>query len=892
MSNNRGVPIRNFPLSFLLVAPFLLQIFVVVSLTGWISLQNGQKAVNDLASQLRNEVTARIEQKLTDHLRIAPLVNQINSDAIRLGTLNLNQRALIQQQLATQLRQFNQLSGITLATETPNYAGIVYNEQGQRVLSLWNLAEAGVTDSVLDATGKILSQEVDLNYDHRRRPWYQAAVKAGRSIWQSPYVTINPRRLVISADQPFYDNQGRLLGVADVELSLSNINDFLSEIHIGKSGQTFILERNGELVATSTQQQPFQINPKTQEPERLLATQSTDRLVSQTAEFLTRRFQSLDRISSIQQLDFELAGERMYLQVMPFHDKQGLDWLVVVTVPESDFMETINANTQTTIYLCLGALVIATLVGLWTSQRLIRPILGVISAADALSKGRWNQHLPQSQFGELALLAGAFNHMAEQLQMSFRALHHNAYHDALTGLLNQTAFRLRLRDAIARRDYHLSHSDPSGQELSSNILSNSSLGDYYFAVLFLDLDYFKLVNDSLGHLVGDQLLVAVAKRLQTSVSEHQIESGENAIARFGGDEFVILLDPIQDITDATQLADQISHELQRPFEIDGNEVFISTSIGIVTSTNGGAQPESFLRNADIALYRAKANGKASYELFDAVMHRQAVERLQLETDLRRAIEQQELVVYYQPVIEIHSCQIVGFEALLRWQHPTRGWISPAEFIPIAEETGLIVRLGEWVLHQACAQMQLWQQQFASCESMAVSVNLSSRQFFQADFLTSLEQALCQTGLSPQSLKLEITEGIFMSSGDVARSKLRRIKQSGVQLSIDDFGTGYSSLSYLHRFPIDTLKIDRSFIQQLQPTQDNLEIVEAIVGLAHKLGMTTVAEGVETSSQFHQLQQIGCERVQGFLFSRPVEASQMTTILTAGVTLELCNSAKC
>jgi EAL domain-containing protein (putative c-di-GMP-specific phosphodiesterase class I) len=274
------------------------------------------------------------------------------------------------------------------------------------------------------------------------------------------------------------------------------------------------------------------------------------------------------------------------------------------------------------------------------------------------------------------------------------------------------------------------------------------------------------------------------------------------------------------------------------------------------------------------------------------MHRQAVERLQLETDLRRSIEQQELVVYYQPVIEIHSCQIVGFEALLRWQHPTRGWISPAEFIPIAEETGLIVRLGEWVLHQACAQMQLWQQQFAICESMAVSVNLSSRQFFQADFLTSLEQALCQTGLSPQSLKLEITEGIFMSSGDVARSKLRRIKQSGVQLSIDDFGTGYSSLSCLHRFPIDTLKIDRSFIQQLQPTQDNLEIVEAIVGLAHKLGMTTVAEGVETSSQFHQLQQIGCERVQGFLFSRPVEASQMTTILTAGVTLELCNSAKC
>ena len=679
---------------------------------------------------------------------------------------------------------------------------------------------------------------------------------------------------MISADQPFYDAQGRLLGVADAELSLSSINDFLSQIHIGKTGQTFILERSGALVATSTRQQPFQINPKTQEPERLLATQSKDRLVSQTADFLTRRFKQLDQISAAQQLDFELENERMYVQVMPFQDKQGLDWLVVVTVPESDFMETINANTRTTVLLCLAALAVATLIGLVTSRRLIRPILGVISAADALSKGNWDQHLSASRFGELALLAGAFNHMAEQLQMSFSALQYNAHHDPLTGLLNQSAFRLRLRDAIARRDYFLNH---GGEQR------------HCFAVMFLDLDYFKLVNDSLGHLIGDQLLVAVTKRLQVCVLEHQIGSGENAIARFGGDEFVILLDPIQDITDATQLANRISQELQEPFNIDGNEVFVSTSIGIVISTNGGAQPESFLRNADIALYRAKANGKASYELFDAMMHTQAVDRLQLETDLRRAIEQQELIVYYQPILESHTCEIVGFEALLRWQHPTQGWVSPVEFIPIAEETGLIVRLGEWVLQQSCAQMRLWQQQFADCQSMTISVNLSSRQFFQADFLKVVEQTLCQTGLSPQSLKLEITESIFMNPGESTRAKLRRLKQSGIQLSIDDFGTGYSSLSYLHRFPIDTLKIDRSFIQRLQPTQDNLEIVEAIVVLAHKLGMTTVAEGVETLAQLQQLRQIGCEQVQGFLFSRPVEVGQITAMLTAGIRLNLQDS---
>ncbi len=884
MPNNRGLPIRNLPLSVLLVVPFVLQIFVVVSLTGWISLQNGQKAVNDLARQLRSEVSARIQQKLSDHLRIAPLVNQINIDAIRLRTLDLDNRALIQQQLDAQLRQFNQLSGITLATAAPDYAGMVYDDQGRRILSLWNPEQGGVTDSVLDAKGAVISQEIDLDYDHRQRPWYQAAVKAGRPIWQAPYVTINPQRLVISADQPFYDAQGKLLGVADAELTLASIGEFLAQIHIGKTGQTFIIERSGELVASSTQQQPFQINPKTQEPERLLATQSSDRLVSQTAKFLSQRFKQFDQIEAQQQLDFKLAGERMFLQVMPFQDKQGLDWLVVVTVPEADFMETINANTRSTIWLCLGALLVSAAIGLLTARRLIQPILGVISAADALSKGSWNQHLPPSRFGELSLLAGAFNHMAEQLQISFSALQYNAHHDSLTGLLNQTAFRLRLQESIARRDYCLSHSGHS-PKLS-----------YCFAVLFLDLDYFKLVNDSLGHLIGDRLLIAVTKRLQTAVIAYQTRgvdrADRSAIARFGGDEFVILLDPIQDITDATQLANQIADELRKPFNIDGNEVFISTSIGIVISTNGGAQPESFLRNADIALYRAKANGKASYELFDAMMHTQAVTRLQLETDLRRAIEQQELQVYYQPILEIHSCRIVGVEALLRWQHPTQGWVSPADFIPIAEETGLIVRLGAWVLQQATAQMQLWQRQFDDCAAMTVSVNLSSRQFFQADFLKCLEQTLAQTGLSPQNLKLEITESIFMNPGDATKAKLNRIKQFGIQLSIDDFGTGYSSLSYLHRFPIDTLKIDRSFIQRLQPAQDNLEIVEAIVALAHKLGMTTVAEGVETPTQLHRLRQIGCEQVQGFLFSRPVEASKITAMLAGGNILRREDSAKC
>lgn len=893
MSNDRQVHIHKVPLRFLLVVPFVLQIFTIVGLTGWISLRNGQKAVNDLATQLRSEVTARIEQKLLDHLKTAPLVNQINIDAIQLGSLDLTDQAFVKRYLLNQLKQFNQLSGITLATEDPNYAGIAYDEQGIRILTLWNLQKGGSIDLTLDSQGSITSAESDPKYDHRQRPWYQNTVKAKQPIWQEPYVTLNPQRLVISADQPFYNRENQLLGVADAELTLTSISDFLSSIRIGRSGQTFIIERDGELIATSTSQQPFSTNSKTQEPERLLASNSNDRLISKTTRFLTKKFGSLTQIRSSQQLEFSLDNQRFYVQVMPFHDQQGIDWLVVVTVPEADFMETINANTRTTILLCLAALVLATLIGLFTSQRLIKPILGLASAAEALSKGNWSQPLPMSRFGELRQLSDAFSHMAEQLQMSFGALQYNAHHDALTGLLNQTAFRLRLRESIARRDYLMNHSASH-----SDTAADIGQAGYCFAVLFLDLDYFKLVNDSLGHLIGDRLLIAVTDRLKTCISEYQadlesdqiVNQSQNALSRFGGDEFVILIDPVQNIADATRLANQISHKLRIPFNINGNEVFITTSIGIAMSTNGGAQPESFLRNADIALYRAKANGKASYEVFDADMHTQVVDRLQLETDLRRAIEQQELEVYYQPIIDSYTCQIVGFEALLRWQHPVQGWISPVEFIPIAEETGLIVRLGDWTLHQACQQMKTWQQQFTACEAMSISVNLSSRQFFQADFLQQVEQVLFQTELAPQNLKLEITESIFMNPGEPTRAKLKRLKQSGVQLSIDDFGTGYSSLSYLHRFPIDTLKIDRSFVQRLEPNRSS-EIVEAIVALAHKLGMAVVAEGVETVEQLHQLRKIGCEQVQGFLFSRPVDAAQVTAQLASGVILELHGEVK-
>jgi diguanylate cyclase (GGDEF)-like protein len=391
-------------------------------------------------------------------------------------------------------------------------------------------------------------------------------------------------------------------------------------------------------------------------------------------------------------------------------------------------------------------------------------------------------------------------------------------------------------------------------------------------VLFLDLDNFKVVNDSLGHHAGDQLLIIAAERLRDCLRPR------DTAARLGGDEFTVLLENVTDVADAVRVAERIGQALQAPILLGSRELFASASIGIALSGSGRDEPETLLRNADLAMYQAKTNGKARFELFDDSMNVRAVERLALESDLRRALERDEFCIYYQPIILLETGELVGFEALVRWRHPERGIVSPADFIPIAEETGLILPLGYSVLEQSCRQVRDWQIRYPEYQALTISVNVSAKQLQHPGLVGEVSEALRISQLEPSQLKLEITESVMMQDAESTIEKLRQLRSLWIQLAVDDFGTGYSSLAYLKRFPISILKIDRSFVNGLGEDPEDTAIVHSIVSLARALRLTVTAEGIETAHQLAQLRSLGCELGQGYYFGRPLPSHGAEALL--------------
>jgi diguanylate cyclase (GGDEF)-like protein len=444
--------------------------------------------------------------------------------------------------------------------------------------------------------------------------------------------------------------------------------------------------------------------------------------------------------------------------------------------------------------------------------------------------------------------------MERIVQQRTAELAHAALHDKLTGLPNRALLQDRLAQAIER---------------------HKRKPDYHFALFFLDFDRFKLINDSLGHDAGDELLIAISKRLGDSLraTDSICHHESSTAARLGGDEFVILADDLKETPDAAVVAGRLLQVLQEPYELKGHRVTSTASIGVTTSALAYERAEEMLRDADIAMYHAKAAGKARYVLFDRHMHEQVSARLGLETELRHAVERNELMLHYQPIVELTTGRLEGFEALLRWNHPQRGLVPPNEFIPCCEETGSIVPIGYWVINEACRQLRAWSDAFPSLAAgLSMSINLSGKQLSAPGLVERITETFRNTGVSPTSIILEITESIMIHNAELVIPLLQQLRAMGVRLHMDDFGTGYSSLSCLHRFPLNGLKIDRSFVHSISERKDHEVIVEGIVSMAHNLGMTLIAEGIETTEQVNRLQAMRCDHAQGFHFNRPMPAA--------------------
>ncbi len=476
-----------------------------------------------------------------------------------------------------------------------------------------------------------------------------------------------------------------------------------------------------------------------------------------------------------------------------------------------------------------------------------------------------------SRSDEIGTLMASFNRMLatigqqseeiNQFPKRLEQLTRQAFRDPLTNLPNRALFMDRLSHGLTRAQRRHEH----------------------LAVLFLDLDRFKVVNDTLGHSVGDQLLVEVSYRLGTA-----LRPGDT-VARLGGDEFGILLEDVADAETAETIAVRIEEGLGKPYPFEGRDVFVTASIGIALSSAKLASPEEILRDADLAMYHAKAKGKARHEVFDGSMGAPALDRMDLEMDLRSAISRHEFRLHYQPILRLDTGKIAEVEALIRWQHDKRGLLQPDDFIGLTEETGLIVPIGQWVLAEACKQARTWQTEYPSSPPLVMSVNLSAKQFQHPQLVEEITQALRETGLAPSCLKLEITESTVMHDAPATLAKLRELKELGVRLAIDDFGTGYSSLGYLKRFPVDTLKIDRSFVKGLSRESGDSAIVRAVVTVAKSLNMDVTAEGVETEGQLTELKALGCDQGQGFLFARPVSAERVAPLLASEHTREPVNA---
>ena len=980
--------LRHLPLRVMLVVPFVVQVTAAVTVTGWLAMRHGEEAVNQVAQQVRGAVSRQIEQELEAFLSTSHRINQINDDAIQLGQIDPDDPEALFRHFLQQAQGFPKVDSIFFGHGNGEFIGYSTLGPGTHQWLRGGPSLGGdLLFATVDAGGqRRIAHRTTPEWDTQTRPWYLAAIRAGHPVWGEVFPYHGYPALALPTSRPVFDAEGRLLGVLGNNIFLSQLSDFLGTMEISEHGQAFILDRKGLIVASSTLPNPFVVVDG--QPQRMYSVISQDPLIRASSQFLLRHYNGhLADAKYPQQLEFQRDRQRQFVDVVPFQDGVGLDWLIVVVVPERDFMGTIEASRRQTVILCLVALGVALGVGLVTSRWIAQPISQVRHAAQAIANGQLHQYLHPSRLDELEQLVLAFNAMAERIEMTVQDLqaskvdleranadmeqqstlfrlmaenmtdlvclqslegtflyvspsvawilgysptdlvghqicdwvhpadaatcHCSDPHPLLSGEATKVSYRMRhklghyvwietltrpiLNEAgevvqlqSASRD--VTETMRMRKQLQHDALHDSLTGlpnrkllqdrlevalhrarrhrGYHFAVLFLDVDRFKVVNDSLGHLIGDELLIEIASRLRA------VARPTDLAARLGGDEFILLMDDVTDLTEVITLAEQVLVTLRDPLHLSSQEVFATVSLGIVMGDGTYGDASELLRDADIAMYRAKHKGRDGYEVFNSAMHTQAITRLQLETELRRSLldHPEEFILYYQPIVDLTTATVQGFETLVRWQHPQRGLVPPDEFIPLAEETGLIVPLSYHLMEMACRQLHTWQAHYPQAQPLTISVNLAAMQLHSPGLLAHIDDILARTGLSPRSLVLEITESMLIDDIQATLAVLHALRQRSIALSIDDFGTGYSSLSYLYQFPINHLKIDRSFVSQMQSSPHHYKIVETIITLAHQLDFTAIAEGIETDLDVTTLRSLACDLGQGYWFGKPKPAA--------------------
>ncbi len=652
--------------------------------------------------------------------------------------------------------------------------------------------------------------------------WFRVA-SSGRKVYTRVQISPRNQSYTIFAMPSIHG------GVWAAQIQMDALWKTVAQIRFGKTGSIYIVNESGQVIA----------HPNTQ----VVFSNQSIHNTPLFAEILGSR----DRKWIGGTINFE--GVRVISASAPI---EFTDWTVISELPEQEAYATTRRAAR---LIPLGILLLIALTS-WGFKKMltgqiIQPLNLLNQGAKQLRSGNLSHRIQIQQADEFGEVMAVFNSMADELEGQQEKLTHDSLHDAMTGLPNRVLFLDRLDQAIKYCKRRTEHS---------------------FSVLFVDLDHFKIINDSLGHLTGDQLLISASRRMKETLRSN------DTVARLGGDEFAILLEISGEKNSASRVAEKLQETIRLPFTVDGHELYVTASIGIVMDIAEYTHAAEILRDADIAMYQAKAQGKARFEAFDIKMRSHAFSRLEMEQALRAALENGEFQIYYQPILSIQSDKLASFEALIRWNHPTRGLLMPGEFLPVAEDSGLILAIDNWVLHEACLQLRKWHEKYPALQHVSVNVNISNRLFSQINFVNGVIKALQTSGLKPEALRLEITENVLISNYAAANEVFTKLRNLGVQLEIDDFGSGYSALSYLQHFPISAIKIDKTFIDEIGKSQRGVELIRAIVSMARELGMEAIAEGIETEEQLNELQGLSCSLGQGFLLSKPLDKDSAEKIL--------------